>query len=104
MRGFPESFATKQDYTNCLGMYPEETKRLLKGLLAGRYTWVEVKKIESAAKGKEDAKHHVITQKVFDEKTKKETEVFVQLEKVEDKNARLFQLGFSVKEVENLIT
>lgn len=103
MRGFPTVFATKQDYINCMAMYPEETKRALRRLLADRFNWEKVKELSSKSKGKEDSTHAIIAQERTDEKTGEKTEYFVQLEKKEDSNARLFQLGFTVKEVESLI-
>ena len=62
-----------------------------------------VKELSSKSKGKEDSTHAIIAQERTDEKTGEKTEYFVQLEKKEDSNARLFQLGFTVKEVESLI-
>ncbi len=103
MRGFPQTLATKQDYMNCLTMYPEETRGALRRLMADRFNWEFVKELSDKKKGKEDETHRIIEQTRKDEETGEDVIYFVQLEKKEDKNARLFQLGFTVKEVESLL-
>lgn len=103
MRGFPAQFATKQDYLNCLSLYPEETKAALSRLLADRYTWNETKELDAEKDGSNDKTHRVIAQEKTDEKTGEKTTCYVQLEKFEDENAALFRLGFTVKEVNKLI-
>lgn len=104
MRGFPQFFATKQDYMNCLGMYPEETKKALRRLFADRFNWTVTKELSDKDKGKEDETHHVEEQERINEKTGERETFFVQLVKKEDKNARVFQLGFTVEEIEKLIS
>ena len=102
MRGFPQSLATKQDCLNCLPIFPEETKRALRCLLADRYNWEIIKELSDRSKGKENETHHILAQERIAGDGKK-TVYYVQLEKKEDKNARIFQLGFTVKEIESLI-
>ena len=104
MRGFPQFFATKQDYMNCLTMFPEETKRALRRLAADRFNWTIAKELSDKDKGKEDETHHVEEQERMNEETGKKETFFVQLVKKEDKNARVFQLGFTVEEIEKLIS
>lgn len=103
MRGFPQSLATKQDYMNCLPMFPEETKRSLRCLLADRFNWEITKELSDKSKGKEDDIHRILEQVRKNEKTGEQETYFLQLEKKEDKNARMYQLGFTVKEIESLI-
>ena len=93
MRGFPESFATKQDYLNCLQFYPEQTKKALRGLLTNRFNWEKKKELKSESDGVNDVKHRVLS----------EDGKFYQFEEVEDKNAQLFRLGFTVKEIEKIL-
>ena len=102
MRGFPQSLATKQDYLNCLPIFPEETKRALRCLLADRYNWEIIKELSDKSKGKENETHRILAQERIAGDGKK-TVYYVQLEKKEDKNARIFQLGFTVKEIESLV-
>lgn len=103
MKGFTEQLATKMDYINSLAMYPEQTKKALKTLLASRFKWEVTGELSSREEGKEDATHRVISQEQTDEITGDKVEVFSQLEEVEDPNARLFMLGFSVEEAQGLI-
>ena len=102
MRGFPQFLATKQDYLNCLSMYPDETKSALRRLLADRYTWENVGEVESEKKGKSDESHRIIVQVKTDENGQ-QTEYFMQQERKEDANARLFVLGFTVKEIKSFL-
>jgi hypothetical protein len=103
MKGFPQFLATKQDYLNCLEMYPEETKGALRRLLADRFMWKNTGEIESEKKGKVDETHRIIPQTRVNEETGKTEEYFLQQERKEDSNARLFILGFTVKEIEKLL-
>ena len=103
MRGFPNYLASKQDYLNCMGDYPEETKRALRYLLADRMIWEATKELSSKSKGKEDETHRVLVNETKNEETGETKEVYTQLELKEDSNARLFQLGFTVDEVKKLI-
>lgn len=102
MRGFPQFLATKQDFMNCLPMYPKETKRALRNLLADRFNWEVTKELSDKSKGKEDETHRILEQQRTNDDGEIET-YFVQLEKKEDSNARMFQLGFTVDEIESLI-
>lgn len=91
MRGFPKHLNSKQDYLNCLSDYPTETKAELQRLLDSRFVWQDTAIIEN--EGITDDAHRVI-----------ETEDGkIQQELVEDVNAEIFRLGFTVEEVEELI-
>lgn len=103
MRGFPMSFATKQDYVNCLQIYPEQTKAELKRLYADRFTWKKGKKLEGKDKGVEDSKHLILREEITDEKTGEKSEVYYQAELIEDSNARYLQLGFTAEEIKKLL-
>lgn len=89
MRGLPKFFNTKQDYFNCLVEFKEETKKELKKLLDSRFSWFDTKVLEDATTGLNDETHRVIDN--------------MQQELKEDPNARIFQLGFTVAEIEELI-
>lgn len=103
MRGFPQSLETKQDYLNCLDLYPEETKSSLRRLMADRFILEEGKELSDKSKGKEDLSHYVQEQRRMNEETGVEEVSYVQMIKKEDTNARVFQLGFTLKEIESLI-
>ena len=98
MNGFPSVLSTKKDYLNCLKLYPEETKAKLRSLLADRFYWVETKKLSKKEQGIEDEDHRIGVCIDGDGK-----ETYFQLERREDKRARLFRLRFTVAEVEALI-
>lgn len=102
MRGIPRYFNTKEDYMNCLSLYPEETKVALRMLLNGRFTWKVQKELKSEADGVKDDNHYFYTTTQKNEKGEDE-EVIYQMEKVEDKNSKFFELGFTVKEVEKIL-
>lgn len=89
MRGFPKFFNTKQDFLNCLGEFEAETKRELKNLLNTRFSWFDVEILENPESGLNDETHRVIEN--------------MQQELREDPNSRIFQLGFTVAEVEELV-
>lgn len=92
MRGLPKFFNTKQDYLNCLAVFTEETKAELKKLLDYRFSWFDVAVIE------DELTELGVNQRVVDVGGEK----MLQEEK-EDPNARIFQLGFTVAEVEELL-
>lgn len=93
MRGFPKRINTKQDYYNLLADYPAETKQELQKLLDTRYIWKDTKVLADGETGLEDSTHRVVEQ----------DGERIQQEYIEDPNARLFRLGFTVTEVEGLI-
>ena len=100
MQGFPKHLNTKKDYDNCLSEYPNETKEQLQRLLRDRLAWVTTGVVESGA-GITDDTHKVIEQNVGagdDAKTEKN-----QMEYIEDSNAEIFRLGFTVAEVEAIL-
>ncbi len=104
MRGFPKGFTTKQDYLNCLEIFPKRTKVELKRLLAERFYWKKTKDLNSADDGVSDETHRVAEEKAMDEKTGKETMWYSQLEWCENPNAAMFRLGFTVKELKKLVS
>lgn len=94
MNGFPKILNTKQDYLNCLEGYPSETKKELQRLLDDRFIWKNNGEIAVGQFPTEDATHKIITDK--DGKVS-------QLELIEDEAAKIFRIGFTVEEVEELI-
>lgn len=91
MRGFPKYLNTKQDYLNCMTDYPTETKAALQELLNNRFIWQTTAIIED--EGLTDDTHRVV-----DYGEGKE-----QQELIEDDTATIFRLGFTVKEVEEML-
>ena len=93
MKGFPQFLNTKQDYLNCLNLYPDETKKSLQELLDTRFNWFQTAVLAEEEQGITDENHKVV---------ESENER-LQYELQEDSNAKIFQLGFSVSEVQILI-
>lgn len=91
MRGFPKYLNTKQDYLNCMTDYPAETKAALQELLNNRFIWQTTAIIED--EGLTDDTHRVVD--YGDEKEQQEL--------IEDDTATIFRLGFTVKEVEEML-
>lgn len=84
---------TKQDYLNYLTQNPKKAKEELQQLLNLRYTWSDIQILLSKDGFVEDDTHRLI---------ENDGEYLYQ-KYVEDKNAKLFRIGFTVKEVEDLI-
>lgn len=104
MRGCPRTFATKQDFLNGIATYPEETKAELRCLIAGRFEFVSTGELSEGEDGIEDENHQVITSNETDQKTGEQVQKRIQLEKRESDNARLFRLGFTLEEAEQLVS
>ena len=104
MRGCPRTFATKQDFLNGIATYPEETKAELRSLIAGRFEFVSTGELSEGEDGIEDENHQVITSNETDQKTGEQVQKRIQLEKRESDNARLFRLGFTLEEAEQLVS
>lgn len=84
---------TKQDYLNYLIQSPKEAKEELQQLLNLRYVWSDIQILLSKDGFIEDDTHRII---------ENDGEYLYQ-KYIEDKNAKLFRIGFTVKEVEDLI-
>lgn len=82
---------TKQDYINL--KETEKGKRALKNLLDYRFIWQSTKVLDTAEEGIQDQTHRVIPDELF----------YIQQEWVEDCNALIFRLRFTVEEVEALL-
>ena len=97
MRGFPKHLNTKQDFINLMRSHPEETRKELKKLLSNRMVWFTKETLDSEKDGVENETMRVIA--VEDEGGM----TILQQELREDPNARLFRLGFTVKEIESMM-
>lgn len=99
MKGFPKTFNTKRDVELCLETWPDMTKDFLQRLKDSRYTWLIDHKMNVEDTGVEDETHTV--SKVYDE----DGNIVEKYQMVwdEDPNARMFRLGYTVKEVDTLL-
>ena len=100
MKGFPKYFNTKQDVLNVIEEYPLETKAFVKKCLDERKGWITTGKIADGVAGIADDTHRVAECK--DDASGLVTERY-QEEFMDDPNCKLFRLGFTVEEVEELI-
>lgn len=86
-------FNTKQDFFNYLTINPEAVKKALQTLLDTRFIWKTTAILDDSDEGVSDDTHRVIG----------EDDERMQQELIEDSNARLFLLGFTVSEAEGVI-
>ena len=93
MRGFPKTISTQTDVQNLFQLYPDETREYLQKLLDTRFVWRSTGAITEGTAGVQDATHRVM-------RTESGLEQF---ELVEDENAKIFRMGFSVAEVEEML-
>lgn len=104
MKGFPKYFNTKQDYINCLSLYPSETKQALRALMNNRYKWVQDGELAKESDGITDDDHYVVKTNKEEHDGKEGEEVIYQMKRVEDKDSKFFKLGFTVAEVKKLVS
>lgn len=98
MKNYPKYLNTKEDFINCLQLFPDRTKKHLQVLLNEVKNWILIDRINN--EGTTDATHKVI--EVIDEETNVVKERY-QYEFKDDPNCELFRLGFTIIEVEELI-
>jgi len=100
--GFPEWLNTKDDYLYVRGNFPRgKWEPVFQALLDGRMQWLNVGLLENKADGINNDKHKVVGGESDMSKT---TTQHYQYKYMEDPNCRLFKLGFTVTEVEQLLT
>lgn len=84
---------TKQDYLNYLTIQPEETKKAIQLLLNTRFIWQTTAILAADETGLTDDTHRVIG----------EEPERMQQELVEDANAKIFRIDFTVAEVKEIL-
>lgn len=101
MVGFPKWLNTKEDYLYVREHFPrEQWEPVFRALLDERMQWLNVGQLESEADGVTDETHKVVGgESDMTEAPAK----YYQYEYKEDLNCRLFKLGFTVEEVEQLL-
>jgi len=100
MRGFPKVLNSRQDYENVVSDfgYTEKVERAYQGLLntAKKYEFDKELAAESDRTGPEP-EYKVMTQE------EEGTEKIVQFKLVDNPNGKIFRLGFTVNEVQEVI-
>ena len=105
MRGIPKFFNTKQDYLNVLAMpeseVPTSKKReLLEDLLQNLVDWFPVGPLAKKEDGIEDDEHKIVES---GGEMEGETVTYTQYELRTNTGAPIFRVGFTVKEVQDLL-
>lgn len=101
MKGFPKYLNTRQDVINVIADYPDQTRAFLQRCLDERFGWITVRKLEPGEIGVTDETHR--TTEIKDDITQEVMERY-QEEYKEDPNCKLFRLGLTVEEAQNLVT
>lgn len=122
MRGFPKIFCTKQDYLNLLAdpEYTDQAKERLRSLAADRFIWQDSGEVfapvpvpdgateaeenetiaaNAAARAELDNGEN---SRLINTAEEGEPEKWSIFNLVEDPNAEIFRLGFTIEEVEEL--
>ena len=100
MKGYPKHLNTKSDYIFVKNNFPKnQWAKDWQTLLDSRQDWFFVKALPDKASGVEDATHKIVeTQSGESEKV-----TYSQYELREDKNAKIYRLGFTIAEVETAL-
>lgn len=100
MRGFPKSLHTKEDYLYIKNNFePEQWKPEFQKLLDTTSDWFFVKNLNKAEDGIDDDTHKIVETEISSDKPS----VISQYEFRENPDAKLYKLGFTVEEVQQLI-
>lgn len=99
MIGFPKHLNTKQDYLNCIGPYPAQTKVALQLLIDSRFVWESIGILRADEEGINDGEQY----KIIDIPDENGVISRHQYAFVEDRNASIFRLGYTAGDVEELI-
>jgi hypothetical protein len=99
--GFPKHLNTKQDYLYIKEHFPEEQwLPEFQRLMDDRMAWLNIGQLASEGDGIVDETHRVVTVGGEEEGVPVQ---YYQYEYKEDSNCKLFRLGFTVAEVEEVI-
>ena len=98
MVNFPKYFNTKEDVLNCIPVFTEQTKSYLTMILSEIENWVLIGKLADSDVGTTDATHRVLD--IKEEDIVKER---YQYEWKEVINCKLYDLGFTKEEAQELI-
>jgi len=100
MKGFPRHFNSKEDFLYVKEHFPREMWALrFQALLDDRMKWMQVRKLEKGETGQTDETHCVVQTKDENGKVVQED----QYELRENHLAKLFRIGFTVNEVEDIL-
>lgn len=98
MIGIPKHFNTLEDVNNSFAIDKDATKKELKVLLEGRFSWFQVGKLAEGEEGITDDTHKVIPMQKDDGSTER-----WQYEMREDSNAWMYRIGLTVERINELL-
>ena len=102
MQGFPKWLNTREDYIYVKENFPpEQWKPVFQSLLDERMQWLNTGLLKNEADGVNDETHKVVG---GDSDMPDTPAQYYQYEFKEDPNCRMFKLGFTVDEVEQLLS
>lgn len=102
MRDFPKYLNSRGDYEYIRSNFPAEQWRpKWRELLDGRFAWRDVATLADGDAGVEDETHRVMDR--VESPTLDAASIRIQQEFVEDENAAIFRLGFTVADVETAL-
>lgn len=100
MKGFPKHLNTKSDYLYIRNKFPEnQWKPEFQKLIDERFNWLNIKTLKPDEAEIIDETHRI---KKIEDENKNIIEKYQQ-EYKEDENAKLFQIGFTVNEINEII-
>lgn len=105
MKGFPKTLNTKADYEYARSNFAlSEWLPLFEGLLSSRFVWLPTGEVASVEAGVTDITHKVVEEIPSGSEDSSEEKKFTQYELVENPAAKIFRLGYTVSEVEEIVT
>ena len=100
MQGYPQWLNTKEDYEYVKTNFPpEQWQPSWQALLDNLNAWLPTGPLSDPSQGVTDDTHQVVNWG-----GNGSPDQWMQLELMQDPNCRLFQLGFTVEEVENALS
>lgn len=98
MKGIPKQLNSKQDYIYAKENLDESYwKPLFQDLLDSRFNWFYEKYLDSKEQGIEDETYKIV------ENQKEDKTTYLQYVWQENKDAKIYRIGFTVKEVEDIL-
>lgn len=102
MKGLPKTLNDKHDYLYAKDNFPEDYWRPeFQHLLDSRFCWYFVENLSRADSGITDDTHKVVENHSTGEQ---EETTYAQYELRENPNAKIFRIGFTVAEVEEILS
>lgn len=99
MKGMPKTWNSKKDVMYCFDYWPNQTKEALQKFIDNRMEWLIDHKMTDTETGTEDDTHKVAKVTDEDDNVTERYQMVLQ----EDPNAKIFRLGFTIREATDLV-